>query len=180
MKINSEIKLDIQTFIYFLFKGTLSSKLIKQEFDYIHYLLQSPRKLFSILKFFAENYEEKSYVEIQDIISDMIILDYKNLMNLEILHFDNNLQVSDFWKEFINLSYAFCFNKFQEKIENFNLQDFEGCGTDALPYFAVWTNVVEISEKNIVLNPKVALKRANERLLSNVKFQDWEIEQELY
>ena len=85
------------------------------------------------------------------------------------------------------ISYIFCFNKFSLKVDGFKLEDFDGNGTDALPYFAVWTNIIEIDVDEKVLNSKLAKQRANERLLlwnslneSSVKFEDWELEQQLY
>lgn len=187
MKINDKLKLDIQVFIYFFFKGTYSQKLIQQEFDYINYLIKYPEKVFRILKIFAEKYDHDDYNDIELSISDIIIDDFNNIQLIDNYKIESNLVLSDFWKEFIEISHIFCFNKFSLKVDGFKLEDFDGNGTDALPYFAVWTNIIEIDVDEKVLNSKLAKQRANERLLlwnsldkSSVKFEDWELEQQLY
>ena len=184
MKIPKDLKIDIQSFIYFLFKGTFNSELIFLKEDYLPHLLSNNELLYNCFKIFASEKNNDYKVNPENEIKDYIINYIKNkkLQKIEIKN------LNDFWINFLKLSKVFCYNEFTQKVLNFNLLDFSGVGSDAVPYFAVWTNVVEIDENFNVLNKEFALKRANERLLlyddslklAIPKFESWELEQELY
>lgn len=184
MKIPENLKIDIQCFSYFLFKGTYSSELIHLKEDYVSYLLNNDDLLYNCFKIFANQKNRNHTINPEKEISNYIIVSIKN-KNFEKVELN---KLNNFWLNFLKLSQNFCFNEFPQKVPNFNLKDFNGVGSDVIPYFAVWTNVVEIDEDFNVINKEFALKRANERLLilDNSlkliipKFERWEIEQELY
>lgn len=188
MKISADIKLEIQTFVYFLFKGTYNPKLIHAKYDYLDKLLSDKDLIyncFEIFSYYAQNSEIKDLngavteyiIELHDEATKVI--DLKRVK-------EHNSKTKTYWKDFLTLSKWFCYNEFPVKINAFNLKDLNGCGTDAVPVFSIWTNVVEIDTSGLVINSEYALQRANDRLKlwDNVKplkpFSEWELEQEIY
>jgi len=182
MKIDSDLKLDIQCFSYFLFKGSLTPELIINENNYVKRILSDSKLLFECFKVFAISKQRDMKINANEIVADFILKTKKESFKSS----ESDFIFNNFWNEFLTLSQRFCFNQFPKKISDFNIKHFDGLGTDAVPYFAVWTNVIEIDEKYNVLNSDYALNRANERLLAwngdfNVnEFEEWEIEQDIY
>ncbi|MCJ8289949.1 MAG: hypothetical protein HRT58_09815 [Crocinitomicaceae bacterium] len=178
MNITQEHKEEIQWFIYFLFKGTLNSELISNHRNYVQNLIDDPRKLIKCFEIFALNkMQGNDYQYSKQRVAQYII---KNNCEQEI-------ELSSFWKEFIKVSEVFCNATFELNVRSFKLEELDGCGTDAVPYFAVWTNTIEIDELGLCINANEALKRANERLLLwdddsliTPPFTEKELEQEIY
>ena len=177
MKIPKERKEEIQWFVYFLFKGSLDNNLISNHSNYVRELIENQQKLHRCFEIFANcKTSGMTYSQSTHEVSDYIIKD------------DYNTEIcpSPFWREFLNVSKTFCFNEFELPISAFKLDDLDGCGTDAVPFFAVWTNNIEIDEEGECLNKTHSLKRANERLLLDdpnyiiESFSEEELEQEIY
>jgi hypothetical protein len=182
MKITENLKTEIQSFIYFLFKGTLTNELIIYKKDYLVYILNDSEFLFNCFQIFANEKNESLEKNPNEKISNYIINKIENKL-------DKNIEskiLNEFWTDFLKLSIRFCYNEFPKEIKKFSIVDLYGNGTDSVPYFAVWTNVIEIDENYKVLNSEFALNRANERLLmwenkkNIIEFESWEIEQVLY
>ena len=182
MKIDLDLKLDIQCFSYFLFKGSLTPKLIINENNYVNRILSDSKLLFECFRIFAISKQRDLKIDANEIVANFILRTKKEPFKSP----ESDFIFNNFWKDFLNLSQRFCFNQFPKTITDFNIKYFDGLGTDAVPYFAVWTNVVEIDKNFNVLNSDYALNRANERLLtwngnfSLSEFEEWEIEQDIY
>ncbi|MEN9301768.1 MAG: hypothetical protein RL264_197 [Bacteroidota bacterium] len=180
MKLSIEKKREIQFFVYYLFNGGLTPKL--KEFNYLHWLLSNPKALYNCFVVFATACENNNPNPNSEVENFIINLD-KTSFNTTVV---DNLDISDFWRDFLELARCFCFNDFPIPILDEYIQGLEGCGTDAVPIFAVWTNVLEIDEKSKPTNSKYALIRANERIKlwdeigTSTKFEDHELEQEIY
>jgi len=177
MKISQEHKEEIQWFVYFLFKGTLDSELISNHRNYVRNLIQDPKKLLKCFEIFASSKSSgKNYKESTKEVTAYIINDI----------YDKEINLSPFWSEFVNISKVFSYSSFEFKVKSFDLSNLDGCGTDAVPFFAVWTNTIEIDEHQNCINANSALKRANERLLiwdsneNNPTFDKEELKQEIY
>jgi hypothetical protein len=183
MKLNTDLKQDIQCFVYFLFRGHLDPRLINVEFDYLDLLLNNPKLLYNCFEIFAFDYQTKGKHRNPEIRKEIFIIEgeklektYENRLEVDYIialnsekeleaekirkkAFGFNSIQNNFWNDFLKLSWQFCF-EFVSKIDSFNLVDLYNCGTDAVPAFAAWTNVVEINEISKVLNSEFALKRA--------------------
>lgn len=179
MKISQENKEEIQWFVYFLFKGTLSPELLFNKENYIDEFIDQPEKLVTCFEIFSEaKSKDKEYNKaVKDVVK------YITTSN-----FNKTIELSLFWKELVRASEVFCYNQFEFPIKSFKLSNLNGCGSDAVPYFATWTNTLEIDETGNCLNSEMALKRANERLLlwdshpahSFKAFSEKELMQEIY
>ncbi len=184
MKISQEISDDIQIFVYFLFRGSLTPKLIQE--DYVERLIANPDLLYGCFEVFAKNYflgknYQKSVSEVESFISKNEI--YSNDKNsIEIVSLTKN----SFWFHFLQIAEIFCKGSFPVEVTSFNLEEFNGNGTSAVPFFSIWLNNVELDSKGNMLNFDYSLKRANERLKrwDDVEperpFEDWELEQAIY
>lgn len=180
MKLSLEKKREIQFFVYYLFNGGLTPKL--KELNYLPKLLSKPKALYNCFVVFAVACEDKNPSP-NSVVEDFIIkLDYSNYE----FTLDEKLDISDFWRDFLELARCFCFNDFPIPVLDDYIQGLEGCGTDAVPVFAVWSNVLEIDEKSKPTNGKYALIRANERIKlwdeiePSKKFEVQELKQEIY
>lgn len=191
MKIADDIKSNIQTFVYFLFKGTFDQRLIQSEFDYLDILLNDSDLLYNCFEIFAFCSQQPDIEDPQEYVADYILAIHKmeNSKNKtidlnEVKNF--NSKTKTLWNDFLKLSKSFCHNDFPISVTTFDLKELKGCGTDSVPYFAVWTNVVEVDTKGLVTNSEYALKRANQRLKLWDKteplgsFDESELEQEIY
>ena len=184
------LKVDIQMFVYFLFKGTLHEKLLFSDFNYVDVLLNNQGTLYNCFEIFVFA-NRKQLDDITGFIANYIIMvceknedAYK--LSEQAISF-NVLNNNDFWVGFLKLAKCFCFNLFEDKINNDYLKGLDGCGSDALPAFAVWSNCIEINNDMTSVNAEFALKRSNERMkflfdgiIPKLPFSEQEIEQELY
>ena len=188
MGIAEQAKIEIQTFVYFLFRGTLDPRLIDYKFNYLDHLLGRRQELYNCFEIFAYYSQQAGALAPQSIVADYILELIENKKTKTDLNEISayNANSRSYWKDFLKLSKCFCHNQFPIPVENFDLTELNGNGTDAVPFFAVWTNVVEIGGNGTVINSDYALIRANERLKlwDNVQlakpFDSWELEQELY
>jgi len=155
-----EYKELVEPFVYFLFEGTYSQDLIKDDRDYIGYLITNPEKLFNCFEIFAFCSEKDlGYQETKEEVSNYIIAS----MNNEETILDIQPLKTDFWKQFIAVAEPFCLNEFSPKVGFDYLESLNGVGTDALQYFAVWLNNLEI-ENGVIQNSEYAKERAEKRI----------------
>ncbi len=188
MKLTTDEKLKVQCFVYFLFKGTVDPRLIKADYNYLDKLLAHPQLLYNCFEIFAfavQDNKEKA----EQMASEYIIDIHKDGgRHSEILETAKkfNSQQTNYWKDFLTLARWFCFNSFPRPLSNFHLDDLDGNGSDAVPVFAVWTNSLEVDNLRRSTNSEHALHRANQRLKlwdnenPLIKFEEWELEQEIY
>lgn len=177
MKITQENKEEIQWFVYFLFKGTLTTDLIFNKSNYIEELIKNPTSLDRCFEIFAnEKSFGKDYETATKKVAEFIIT--KN--------YDAPIKLNSFWSEFLIIASIFSHEKFELPIKSFHIKYLDGCGSDAVPFFAVWTNVIEIDIIGNCINKGEALRRSNERLLFwdskevSKPFTEKELEQEIY
>ncbi len=182
MKLPGEIKSEIQCYVYFLFKGTLDPRLISGKTNYLDKLLDRPNNLYSCFEIFAYAARTNS-PNSHRVVADYIIGLHERAA--EAIEY-NQKQSPSYWNDFLVLAKWFCRNSFPIPLNENYLKDLEGSGSTAVPTFAVWTNVVEVDESFKPVNSEFALKRANERIKQwdnvqpAIKFEDWELEQEIY
>lgn len=136
--------------------------------------------LYNAFMIFSSNYE-KHYGESNKLVADYI---------LAVMNDNTDISVSidtlpPFWQAFMQFVHCFCLNTFPNQMTTNYLADMNGVGTDAVSAFAVWSNVVEI-ENEEVINNDYAIRRANERIKMwegiepKVSFQEWELDQEIW
>ena len=187
MNLPGNIRRDIHCFSYFLFRGTLDPRLIKAEYDYLDKLLSDPASLYNCFKVFT--YASMKKEDPSALVGNYIISLHNNESAASKLVWQAEEELKEcrsFWKDFLVLARWFCFNSFPEPVNHNYIPELHGCGTDGVPTFAVWTNVVQLDEDFNVLNSEFALQRANQRIKlwdgqQPVKpFENWELEQELY
>lgn len=190
MQLDQDTKLDIQTFVYFLFKGTLDQRLIFLEVDYLDILTNKPSILYNCFEIFANHTQNSNTSIAKEHVVEYIVdvstrdksASFTNKSDeLKISHFKAN----PFWKDFLELARRFCFLEFEIPLNSFDLRGLNGNGADAVPYFAIWTNVIELDEDGNIKNSEFALRRANERLklwddAQSYIFSEDELEQEIY
>ena len=191
MKLPEDIKLDIQCFVYFLFKGTLEPRLIQLDYNYLDKLLDNPTLAYNCFEVFAFYAQQTEGEKPEKYVADYI-LEIHETSNTESTTIDLsevkafNAKTKSYWNDFLKLSKRFCHNNFPISVKAFNFKELNGVGTDAVPYFAVWTNVIEIDTAEVVTNSEHAFKRANERLklwdgAEGIEaFSETELEQEIY
>lgn len=161
------------------------------DFDYLDKLLDSPDLTYDCFEIFAF-YSQQSGIKcpeeyVADYILEQCDIDKYEIKKVDLSEVnDFNLKSQSYWKDFLKLSKRFCHNNFPVSVKAFDFRGLKGCGTDAVPYFAVWTNVVSIDSKGTVTNSEYALKRANERLklwdeTEGIElFDETELEQEIH
>ncbi|MFP9112957.1 hypothetical protein ACLI1A_03390 [Flavobacterium sp. RHBU_3] len=191
MKLSDDIKTEIRCFVYFLFSGTVDSRLIKANFDYLELILKTPQLVFNCFKVFTSA-SYSGMPNTKTAVGDYIVaLHYYPMEADDILNEAEGKLLTnkhDFWFSFLEFSEKFCFNNFSVPLANFDLYvDFYNVGSDALMPFIIWTNVVEIDENNQLLNKGYATRRANEILLSvfdgvkpDIPFSEEELDAEFY
>ena len=191
MKIDDDSKSNIQFFTYYLFKGTLDSRLIFHDKNYLDVILGDKDLLFNCFKVFTANISTYNYEITSKIVSNYILghLDQEETYSSEKILKDaeeKNAREDKYWIDFLKLAKYFCYNSFPIPVNSDYILDLNGCGTDSVPTFAVWTNIIRIDNKGNSTNAEEALKRANDRikLWDNIqpdnKFEEWELEQEIY
>jgi hypothetical protein len=212
MNLNTNQKQEIQCFVYFLFKGTLDQRLISADYHYLDKVLKKPDLLYNCFEIFAfaaqtsglsgnflispkkHEGEEKKYVWGMNhrFVADYIIQIHKGSTTNESAKSkmeqakEFNKKHNNIWKDFLVLSKWFCYNSFPNPVNENYVSGLNGVGTDAVPVFAVWTNIVEVDENLNVLNSDFALRRANERIKlwdkeqPKQEFKEWELEQVIY
>jgi hypothetical protein len=192
MKISEEIKLEIQCFVYFFFKGTMAfNQLLGADIDYLELVLADRELLYNCFKIFAtaqrDGTSSADYSATEHLVADYLVDLHKGDAKAAYVKAQANLPASvdlPFWKEFLTLANCFCNNSFPIPLESDYIVWLTG--VDAVPVFAVWTNVLKVDKNQCPLNAEYALKRANERLLlwdgkpENPPFAGWELEQEIY
>ncbi|HEX8329505.1 MAG TPA: hypothetical protein VF629_18350 [Hymenobacter sp.] len=191
MKISEEIKLEIQCFVYYFFKGTMAfNQLLGADIDYLKVVLADRQLLYNCFKIFAATrVDDMDFVDNERLVANYLVDLQKGDATVAYLnaqaHFTSSMH-TPFWREFLKLAYCFCNNSFPIPLTEDYVPGLNGCGTAAVPAFAIWTNVLEVDKNQCPLNADYALKRANERLLiwdgktENPPFAEWELEQEIY
>lgn len=192
MKLQEDKRLGIQMFAYFLFRGTIEPKLISHKKYYLNVILNDKAILSNCFKIFAAHFSNLDYKNSTIVVSNYLLSILNNESDKIIQKFIEEAEIMNannkelFWNDFLELANCFCYNSFPTPVSNDYILDLEGCGTDAVPTFAVWTNVIQINEDNQAVNGKDALLRANERIICwdkiepKIPFEEWELDQELY
>ncbi len=187
MNLDIETKEDIQFFVYYLFKGSLDPRFFKKEYNYLDKLLSSPSDLYKCFEIFVYSFVNDKNIKPETYVTNFIINLHENkgdIIKMDLIH--SEIILNDFWLSFLELSKNFCFNSFENPMKDNYLLELNGCGSDAVLYFSVWTNIIQIDENWNVLNKKEASMRANERIkmwenyVPLIQFEDWELEQEIY
>jgi hypothetical protein len=189
MKLPEAIKLEIQCFVYFLFKGTMDPRLIASDFDYLDKLLDKNDLLYDCFEVFVYATQKRQDVRPNKLVADYILALHGKMdeatLNIVTQARESNKESITYWTDFLQLAKWFCYNSFPDPLKVDYIKGLNGCGTDAVQAFALWTNVVELDGDFKVVNSDKALKRANERIKSwdnapSIKFEEWELEQEIY
>lgn len=186
MKINIDIKTDIQCFVYFLFSGALIDSNSKNRTEYLEHLLKDPTLLYNCFEVFAYSMQNENSLPPNGAVCEyieQIMAGNEPELNQIIYH---NKQLLNYWNDFLDLAHKFCFNELQESGIKIDLKSLKGTGTDAVPIFAVWTNIIEVDSEYRITNAEYAINRLLQRFNLDrhgkyiPKFEDWEIEQEIY
>ncbi len=186
MKLENDIKTDIQCFVYFLFSGALFDSSKKIGLNYLDTLLSKPQELYNCFEVFTYSMQKADGLPANGAVSDYIesILEHKSQDLSKIEKF--NKSQNNYWIDFLELAHKFCFDELSIKGYKVDLKSLHGCGTDAVPIFAVWTNIIELDDKDQITNKQYVLNRLIERFSPEIqndyfpKFEEWEIEQEIY
>lgn len=191
-KLSEDVKAEIQSFVYFFFKGTMAfNQLLGADVDYLERVVSNRQWLYNCFEIFAaaphNGIESANYGIATRLVADYLVDLHNGDAEYAYPKAQARFTTSTgilFWQEFLKLANCFCHNSFPIPLKE-DYMDWL-TGTDAVPVFAVWTNVLEVDEKQCPLNAANALKRANERLLlwdgkpANPPFAEWELEQEIY
>ena len=186
MKLNIDIKTDIQCFVYFLFSGAIFDSYSKYRTDYLDYLIDKPDLLYNCFEVFAYSMQDQKSSPPNAAVSEYIeqIICGNEPQIEEILL--GNGQHPNFWNGFLELAYKFCFDEMQDSGIIIDIKSLKGVGTDAVPIFAVWTNIIEVDCDDKIINTEYVFSRLWQRFSINrhgkyiPKFEDWEIEQQIY
>lgn len=191
MKLPDDLPLYIQCFVYFLFKGALTPQLYVAENDYLPSLLQSPTELERVFALFAHDLRT-GREGWQGLADDYLMARHARPDEARAAALLAQLPVdppSDVYAHFLELARCFVHNTFTDPIRHPRyLLDLEGCGTDAVRVFALWTNVVmQTAGPSTEPDYPAALRRANERArhyfdgqLPVIPFTDAELDQEIW
>jgi hypothetical protein len=191
VKLPEDVKLSIQWFVYYLFKGTLDARLIEANFDYVPALLTNRQELFNCFEVFVHGMQTQQAAQANHMAASYILALHEPHNPASVVVVDqaiafNRKQSNHFWISFLDLAHRFCNNTLPQPLREDYILTLDGNGTDAVPAFAVWTNVIEVNDAFEPLNAYWALQRASERLKlwehvqPAVKFENWELEQEIY
>jgi|GEM_PF-5111453 len=190
MRLPPDDLLDIQCFVYFLFKGTLHSQLIAV--DYVSRLVREPLLLENVFRLFTEALRQRASGEHAANRAEEYLVAYFAKGDMEqaqaLLATAPVDQPDDVYAHFFQLARRFILNTFAAPVQSPDyLLDLDGVGTDAAPTFAVWTNVVNAPAPDDATSYARALRRANDRAraqfdgdLPQEPFTEWELEQEIY
>ena len=189
MTLPADLPLDIQCFAYFLFKGTLTPDLYTAENYYLPPLLKEPAELERVFALFAHDLRTGGSAGLA---ADYLRARYARPDEARAAALLAQLPTHpppDVYARFLELARCFVHNTFPDPIHNSRyLTDLEGCGTDAVRVFALWTNVVmQMAAASAAPDYAAALRRANERArdyfdgqLPAVPFTDEELDQEIW
>jgi hypothetical protein len=190
MRLSEDALLDIQCFVYFLFKGTLHPKLIGE--DYVFRLVREPQQLENTFRLFTEALRQQlPGWQVDGQTGEYLVAYFVNgnweqaqalLATLPVE------QPDDVYAHFFQVACHFIHNTFSDPIQYPGyLHDLDGIGSVAVPPFAVWTTVVNAPAPDEATAYARALRRANDRARlmydgqqPEEPFQDWETEQEIY
>ncbi|GAB3851387.1 hypothetical protein GCM10028822_18000 [Hymenobacter terrigena] len=190
MRLPEDDLLDIQCFVYFLFKGTLHPKLIGA--DYVSHLVREPHLLENVFLLFTEALRQHGPGQRADDRAAEYLVEYfvnRDMEQAQVLLATAPVeQPDDVYAHFFQLAHHFIHNTFADPIQSPNyLLGLDGVGTDAVPAFAVWTNVVNAPAPDEATAYARALRRANDRARAQLDgdmpqepFTEWELEQEIY
>jgi hypothetical protein len=190
MRLAKDDLLDIQCFVYFLFKGTIHPKLIGE--NYVFELVRDLQLLENVFRLFAEALRQHSLGGRADNrAEEYLVAHYVNKDSEQaqaLLATISSGQPDDVYTQFFQLAQHFIYNTFADPIQDPDyLLSLDGVGTYAVPAFAVWTNVVNAPAPDEATAYTRALQRANDRARAELDgdwpkepFQDWEIDQEIY
>ena len=186
MKLDLDTKTEIQCFVYFLFNGSLFSSNSPYQTNYLDYLLSKPGLLyncFEVFVYYAQKHNARSAnVAVCEYIEQVTAGEEPQIDELV----RDNQQDITFWNDFLELAHQFCFDEMQESGIKFDIQSLNGVGSDAVPIFAVWTNLIELDSEKRITNKQYAHDRLLQRFGNDrhgkyiPRFENWEIEQEIY
>lgn len=190
MRLPDDDPLDIQCFVYYIFNGTLHPKLIGE--DYVFRLVREPHLLENAFRLFSEALRQHAPGERADhraaeyLVAHFVTGDLAHAQAL--LATAPMDQPDDVYAHFFQLAHRFIHNTFADPIQlPHYLSGLDGVGTDAVPAFAVWTNVVNAPAPDDASAYARALQRANARarvqfdgVFPQESFSEWEWEQEIY
>jgi hypothetical protein len=193
MKLTDDAKCELQAFVYFFFKGTMAfGKLLGADIDYLQIALANRQVLYHCFEIFAaaprNGLEADNFSDAEGLVADYLVALHRGDADAygEARPASPVSTAIPFWQEFLRVAHCFCYNSFPLPLKEDYVLWLDGSGTDAVPIFAVWSNVLEVDKNQCPLNADYALKRANDRLLlwDGVKesppFAEWELEQEIY
>ena len=187
MNLPAGLPLDIQGFVYFLFKGTLTPALYTSENDYLPPLLRNPGELERVFALFAHDLRTSQRATA----ADYLLARYAQPDEEPAAALLAQLPADpppDVYTHLLELARCFAHNTFPDPIRHPRyLLDLEGCGTDAVRVFALWTNVVmQMAATSAEPDYAAALRRANERARDyfdgqppTVPFTDKDLDQEI-
>jgi hypothetical protein len=167
----------------------MDPRLITTDFNYLDKLFNNKDLLYDCFEVFAYASQKVNDVRPDKLVADYVLalhgLEGKDTLSIADVAKRFNQESINYWTDFLLLAKWFCYNSFPDPLKEDYIKRLDGCGTDAVPAFALWTNVVEVDEHFKVINSDKALKRANERIKwwdspPSVKFDEWELEQEIY
>lgn len=187
MKLNTDIKREIQCFVYFLFSGALSDSSKNSSRNYLDKILDNPQMLYDCFEVFAYANQKEDSLPPNGEVTEYLEYISENQNHPQINKIKSyNESKCNYWTDFLGLAKKFCFNKFDEEGIQISIKDLYQCGTDAVPIFAIWTNLVELNEQNEVINKAHVMNRLSQRFNHKKqfeyfpKFEEWELEQEIY
>jgi hypothetical protein len=192
MRLPEDDLLDIQCFVYFLFKGTIHPTLIAHNCEYTYHLVREPAQLENVFRLFTEALRQHPLGGRADNrAEEYLVAQYVNKDREQAQALLATLpqeQPNDVYAHFFQLAQQFIHNTFADPIQSPEyLRDLDGLGVIAVPPFALWTNVVNAPAPDEATAYARALRRANDRVRlmydgqePEEPFQDWEIEQEIY
>ena len=210
MKLSADIKQTIQCFVYFLFNGHYDHSLIILEYDYRDKLIKDRQLLLNCFilfvydkltfgNFLYRNVGEKKFEidsnEFEKKYYRINCVDYIHAIHNDNLDYyseiinEANIFIANsnsFWCDFIELARCYCFEDFPQPIVESYLSYEQINGTDSVPPFAIWTNILEVDYQMKSLNGEFALRKANQRmnLPQDARpidyFSESELDQEIY
>jgi len=151
MKLSDDVKAELQSFVYFFFKGTMAfGKLLGADVDYLGIALANRQALYHCFEIFAaaprNGLEADNFSNAEGLVAEYLVALHKGDIAAHEEARPNFSVGSDipFWQEFLNLAHCFCYNSFPIPLkEDYMLWL---TGVDAVPVFAVWSNVLGIDK----------------------------------
>ncbi|MGI4863260.1 MAG: hypothetical protein ACRYFZ_05005 [Janthinobacterium lividum] len=137
MRIGDELKCDIQAFVYFLFSDMY---IIGEGPNYVDHWLADKSLAYQYFEGFAFKMRTAHYLDFKQLVgeSEPLMQSATTRNKLQVETPDSSLLPEDnFWKAFLELAQHFCYNSFPRPAEEEYFLDLCGCGTSAVPVFAV-------------------------------------------